>query len=201
MSSLKQILRRMFSTPEDVDLRSHAGYFFWQRILGFNRAAQWPVHFTSRIVRPEKVSLGRASYPGDMPGCYIQAINGIEIGDYCLFAPNVGLISANHDPANPRQHLPAAPIKIEDHCWIGMSAIILPGVHLGPHTSVGAGAVVVRSFPNGHSIIAGNPARVIRPLNSIDVEEISVPSAQSQFSATNKSQQQNKHEPTDESRF
>ncbi len=162
MSSLKQILRRMFSTPEDVDLRSHVGYFFSQRILGINRVARWPVHWTSRIVQPEKVSLGRASYPGDMPGCYIQANNGIEIGDYCLFGPNVGLVSASHDPENPRLHLLAAPIKIGNHCWIGMNAIILPGVQLGPHTSVGAGAVVTKSFLDGHCVLAGNPAQIIK---------------------------------------
>lgn len=164
MSSLKQILRRLLRTPEDVDLRSQLAYFFWQKVLGFNRSASWTVHFTSRVVAPEKVKLGRASYPGDMPGCYIQAMNGIEIGDYCLFGPNVGLISANHDPADPRRHLPAPPIRLGDRCWIGMGAIILPGVTLGPHTSVGANAVVTRSFPDGHCVLAGNPARIVRNL-------------------------------------
>ena len=71
---------------------------------------------------------GRGSYPGDMPGCYIQAINGIEIGDYCLFGPNCGLISANHDVAagpGPERHLPADPIRIGDRCWIGFGAVVL----------------------------------------------------------------------------
>ncbi len=191
----------MFSTPEDVDLRSHAGYFFWQRVLGINRAAHWPVHFTSRIVNAESVRLGRASYPGDMPGCYVQAINGIEIGDYCLFGPNVGLISANHDPANPRRHLPAAPIKIDDHCWIGMNAIVLPGVHLGPHTSIGAGSVVSKSFPDGFCVIAGNPAQVIRRLDSNAVATPSALSVQPECAATNSIQQQDKSGLTDETHF
>lgn len=165
MSSVKQIVRSMFRTPEDVDLRSHLAYMLWQRILGINRKARWPVHFTSRVVEPGKVKLGRASYPGDMPGCYIQAMNGIVIGDYCLFGPNVGLISANHDPTDPRRHLPAEPIRLGDRCWLGMGAIILPGVELGPRTVVGAGAVVTESFPEGHCVIAGNPARVVRALD------------------------------------
>lgn len=125
----------------------------------------WPVHFTSRVVCPERVKRGRGSYPGDMPGCYIQAINGIEIGDYSIFAPNVGLISANHDPACLERHLPAPPIRIGSHCWIGMNAVILPGVELGDFTIVGAGSVVTKSFPEGYCVIAGNPARIVKMLN------------------------------------
>lgn len=145
-------------------MRSHFGYFLTQRIFGINRSAQWPVHYTSRVVAAEKVKLGRASYPGDMPGCYIQANNYIHIGDYCLFGPNVGLISANHDPANPRRHIVSPPIRIGNGCWIGMNAIILPGVELGPSTNVGAGSVVTKSFPEGYCIVAGNPARLIKKL-------------------------------------
>ena len=47
---------------------------------------------------------------------------------------------------------------------IGMNPVILPGVTLGPKTVVGAGSVVTKPFPEGHCIIAGNPARVIRKL-------------------------------------
>lgn len=54
------------------------------------------------------------------------------------------------------------PITIGDNCWIGMNAVVLTGVELGDYTTVGAGAVVTHSFP-GHCVIAGNPARVIRP--------------------------------------
>jgi acetyltransferase-like isoleucine patch superfamily enzyme len=40
-----------------------------------------------------------------------------------------------------------------------MNSIILPGVELGPHTVVGAGAVVTHSFPKGHCVLVGVPAR------------------------------------------
>jgi acetyltransferase-like isoleucine patch superfamily enzyme len=155
-----------------VDARSYLQYLFFKHVLRVNTRVPWPVHFTSRVVCPERVRLGRATYPGDMPGCYIQAINGIEIGDETILAPGVGLISANHDPDDLDRHLPCEPIRIGKHCWIGMNAVILPGVQLGDHTIVGAGAVVTRSFPHGHCVIAGNPARLIRWTQKADPAHI-----------------------------
>ncbi|MBS7109518.1 MAG: hypothetical protein KH076_09760 [Streptococcus sp.] len=46
-----------------------------------------------------------------------------------------------------------------------MNSVILPGVILGDHTIVGAGAVVTHSFPDGYCIIGGNPARIIKALD------------------------------------
>jgi acetyltransferase-like isoleucine patch superfamily enzyme len=152
------------NTPPDVDVRSHLQDWFWKRIMRVNPRVPWPVHFTSRVVAHEKITCGSGSYPGDMPGCYIQGMNGIVIGAGCQFGPGVGVISANHDPADLSGHLPAPPIRIGDRCWFGMNAIILPGVELGPQTIVGAGSVVTKSFPRGHCVLAGNPARIVREL-------------------------------------
>lgn len=98
-----------------------------------------------------------------MPGCYVQAIGGIEIGDYTQIAPNVGIISANHDLYDNRVHV-AKRVSIGSYSWIGMGAVILPGVRLGDFTIVGANAVVTKSFEEGYCVIAGNPARLIRRL-------------------------------------
>lgn len=99
------------------------------------------------------------------PGTYFQNFSAdIYLGNDVYIAPNVGLITANHDPMRPSAHLDGQPIHIGDACWIGMNAIVLPGVTLAAHTIVGAGSIVTRSFPQGGVIIAGNPARVIREL-------------------------------------
>ena len=54
---------------------------------------------------------------------------------------------------------------IGDECWIASNAVILPGVHLGKHTIVAAGAVVSKSFPEGWCVIGGIPAKVIKRLD------------------------------------
>jgi acetyltransferase-like isoleucine patch superfamily enzyme len=70
------------------------------------------------------------------------------------------MISQNHDTTNYRRYIKQASIIISDNCWIGAGAIILPGVHLGNHTIVAAGAVVTKSFSDENCILAGNPALV-----------------------------------------
>jgi hypothetical protein len=166
-SATRHALRRLLGCPELTPLGFYLRWRFVRHVLRINAGCPWPVHWTSRVVRPERVKLGRGTTPGDMPGCYVQANNGIEVGDYCNFGPGVGLISANHDPAAPEdnsRHLPAPPIRLGERCWVGMNAVILPGVELGPRTVVGAGAVVTKSFPEGDCVVAGNPARVVKRL-------------------------------------
>lgn len=66
---------------------------------------------------------------------------------------------------NLDRHEEAKPVLIGEKCWIGMNSVILPGVILGPHTVVGAGSVVTKSFVDGYCIVAGNPAKIIRKIS------------------------------------
>jgi acetyltransferase-like isoleucine patch superfamily enzyme len=137
--------------------------FFFQRIFRINSACKWSVHFTSTVLSPEKILIGKnvAKSFAVSSTCYIQGFNGIEIGDNTIFSSGVGIISANHALKNLETHTITSPIKIGKNCWIGKNAIILPGVVLGDNCTVGAGAVVTKSFGNG-SLIAGVPAVLIR---------------------------------------
>lgn len=56
-----------------------------------------------------------------------------------------------------------SPVTIEDRVWIGFNAIILKGVTLGEGAIVAAGAVVTKDVPP-YTVVAGNPAQVIRRL-------------------------------------
>lgn len=130
-----------------------------------NRQSRFPISQLSIAVRPENIIF----HPDDLNnfqsfGQYYQALDKIIIGRGTYIAPNVGLITSNHDPHNLDVHLAPKPIKIGKKCWIGMNSVILPGITLGDKTIVGAGSVVTKSFKEGHCIIAGNPAKKIKDL-------------------------------------
>jgi acetyltransferase-like isoleucine patch superfamily enzyme len=160
---LKIIFRPIFET-RDTSCPITFMVFFYQKILGINRRAYWPVHFTSRVAGVENIYVGIGSAPGGMPGCYIQGIGKIHVGDYTLVGPNVGIISANHAIYDLRNHKRDS-VKIGSYCWVGMNTVILPGVELGDFTIVGAGSVVTKSFHDGYCIIAGNPAKILSKLD------------------------------------
>jgi acetyltransferase-like isoleucine patch superfamily enzyme len=113
-------------------------------------------------------------------GALIMAEERIEIGSYCLVSWNVGIADSDFHPLEParrlidaqalapyfknrpaRPKLKTAPVKIADNVWIGMNAIILKGVTLGENSVVAAGSVVTKSVePN--TVVAGNPAQVVK---------------------------------------
>lgn len=141
--------------------------FFSQKICGHNRAAGWPVSRNIRINNPSTICFDNEDLSNFHSfGIYYQSSDAqIVIGKGTRIGPNVGLITKNHDPLDLNKHLPAKPIVLGKACWIGMNAVILPGVTLGDHTIVGAGAIVTHSYPQGNCIIAGNPAKVVKELN------------------------------------
>ena len=110
-----------------------------------------------------------------MSGVTIYARKGIEIGENTAIGGNTKILDNDFHPieAETRNKLladknggdsdlvPAKPIKIGKNCFIGCNAIILKGTELGDGCVVGAGAVVSGKF-EANSVIAGNPARVIK---------------------------------------
>ena len=95
--------------------------------------------------------------------CYIQALQGIQIGSNFLFAPGTTIVSVNHGVNNEYKDVNTKPVVIGNNVWLGANVIILPEVNLGDNVVVGAGSVVTKSFPS-NSIIAGNPAKLIKSL-------------------------------------
>lgn len=91
---------------------------------------------------------------------------GITIGDHVLMGQRVSFHSQNHNfddlgSTIKSQGVRSEGIVVEDGCWLGSGAIVLDGVTLGAGTVVAAGSVVTKSCPP-NSILAGNPAQVLR---------------------------------------
>jgi len=101
--------------PNDMNISRLTWFIFIQKIIGFNRRAPLPVNPSSYVVRWDNIEVGKEVYPGLMPGCYIQAINGIKFGSYVLIGLNVCIVSANHDPEDYLLHVKVSPIEIGDN--------------------------------------------------------------------------------------
>ncbi|MED3878758.1 acyltransferase [Priestia megaterium] len=143
---------------------------FMQKIIGYNRKVPYPVSHRNNIGNYKNIIFD----PNDLNnfqnfGCYYQSFEGkIILGKGTYIAPNVGLITQNHKIGNLDSHEIAKDIILGEKCWVGMNAVILPGIRLGNNTIVGAGAVVTKSYPEGNCIIGGNPARVIRKIEGTE---------------------------------
>ena len=98
--------------------------------------------------------------------CTILDCNEVRIGHNVMIGPAVQIYTAAHlleAEGRIRGLEVAKPIVIEDNVWIGGGAVLLPGVTIGRNAVVGAGAVVPRNVPS-NTVVAGNPAKVIRHL-------------------------------------
>ncbi len=168
---IKAIVKRLIpfyssyikSASSSIHNQSYFNYVKF-RITGIcNRGGYYPVHPTCTIANPRKIYVGcNASIA--RPGCYIQGAGTVFFGNYVRLAPNVGILSANHDLYDQRK-FNVAPIVIGDYSWIGMNSVVTAGVTLGPRTIVAAGAVVTKSFPNGYCVLAGVPAKIVKYLD------------------------------------
>lgn len=93
-------------------------------------------------------------------GARLDGRGGLTIGQGVSIAPDVYLLTADHDPQSPDFEGRTAPIVIEDHAWLGTRAMVLPGVTVGRGAVVAAGAVVTKDVPP-YALMAGVPARRI----------------------------------------
>lgn len=111
---------------------------------------------------------GRVSL-GDNSGIGVNAFISAEvtIGNDVMMGPDCMIFTANHGmeksgvPMWKQPFSRPRPVVIGDDVWIGARVIILPGVHVGTGSVIGAGSVVTHDV-EPYSIVGGNPARLIR---------------------------------------
>lgn len=123
----------------------------------------------SRALFQKRLALARASYLNRFWGMHIGEGSrisgkafldyanptGIHIGSYTIVTPGVRIFT--HDFVK----FGKSDTRIGSNCFVGANSIIMPGVVIGDHCIIAAGSVVINEVPS-HSLVAGNPARVVR---------------------------------------
>lgn len=134
------------------------------RILGSNKKIPWPMNKYSVVSNHKNLIFDQSSINSlQQYGCYFQNFDGkIIIKKNVWIAPNVGIITANHDLHDLSNHVEGKDVIIGDNCWIGMNSVILPGVELKNNTVVAAGAVVNKTFNEENIILGGVPAKIVK---------------------------------------
>jgi len=155
---IKKVLRR-FNLSESLSERQTILQQLFGSI-GVNSVIEPPFY----CVYGQNIYLGDHVYLNVL--CNILDCSKVTIGNHVMIGPSVQIYTAAHDlmavSRNQGWEI-ARPIIIEDNVWIGGSAVLLPGVMIGKNAVVGAGAVVSRNVPM-NTVVAGNPARVIREI-------------------------------------
>ena len=101
-------------------------------------------------------------------GLHNTIIGPVNIGHHVNLAQGITVTALNHNFEDSEKRIDeqgvcTTPVVIEDDVWIGANAVILPGVRVGTHSVVAAGAVVTKEVPS-HSIVAGIPAKIIKKI-------------------------------------
>jgi acetyltransferase-like isoleucine patch superfamily enzyme len=148
---------------EHVDISEHVSYNNVK--TGKNGKIR---HFSILFGTKEKpLTIGDDFFIGVQ--CYLNGAAGIQIGDRVTIAHGAMIFSDSGPNTSPwlQKHYPihGAPIIIGDDVWIGAKAMILPGVTIGNKCVIGAGSLVKENVPDG-SVVAGNPAKIIKKLTA-----------------------------------
>ena len=123
------------------------------------------------------------------PSSQIMCVNRIEVGAYTAIASGTTICDNNNHPVSPQyreymrttprlndarewKHSDNAPIIIGKNCWIGSNVRICKGVTIGDNAVVAACSVVTKDVP-ANSIVAGNPAKVVKT----DIDKLPLPTS------------------------
>jgi acetyltransferase-like isoleucine patch superfamily enzyme len=130
------------------------------------RSSYRGTNFSPRLTIGNNVSLGY--------NVHIGCINEVRIGNGVLMASNIYIANSSHGyvdgrdigvPPIERDLFSKGAVVIEDNVWIGENVVVLPNVTIGENAIIGAGSVVTKNVaPN--SVVAGNPGRTIRTLET-----------------------------------
>ena len=132
---------------------------FLLRLFGAKVAKTAVVYSSAKVYYPPNLVMKDFSCLASDVNCY--NVSSIEIGANTTVSQGAFLCTASHDITDPQHALIMAPIVIKDQAWVAAEAFVGMGVTIGEGAVVGARAVVVKNV-EPWSVVAGNPARIIK---------------------------------------
>ncbi len=147
--------------------------YAWRRMLlrmfGAQIGRNARIHSTVRIWAPWNLTVGTEASIGHDVDCY--SVDRLEICDHATVSQYAMLCTASHEITDPHMRLISAPVVIGPQAWVCARAFVSHGVTVGEGAIVGAQSVVTRDVPIW-TVVAGNPARVIKPRVLVEKQSI-----------------------------
>lgn len=137
--------------------------FGWRRFVlrcfGARVGSKVHIYSSAQIYFPWNLSIGDWSAIGEE--AFIYNLGPVIIGKQVTVSQRAHLCAGSHDYTDPTMPLLKPPITVEDQAWVCADAFVGPNVTVGQGAVVGARAVVVKDV-EAWSVVAGNPARIIK---------------------------------------
>jgi maltose O-acetyltransferase len=133
--------------------------------MGYNLKEKVVIASSAKIMGKMRVDIGQYTFIGHKSIIIGGGDGYIRIGSFCDISSGVSIVSGTHiidmDGIRSAGKGIGNEIVIEDGVWIGFGAIILPGVKIGYKSIVAAGSIVNKDV-EPYSIVAGNPAKIVK---------------------------------------
>ena len=137
---------------------SHHIRRFFYRLAGIKIGKGSTIHTGARFYDPKNIIIGHDTVVGE--GAVLDGREKLTIGNHVAIASDVMIYNSEHVIEHEDFIAKDEPVMIEDYCFIGPRAIILPGIKVGRGAIVAAGAVVTKDVPP-FAIVGGVPAKII----------------------------------------
>jgi len=166
---LKKILKKLHIQKNNKTYEKAIKKYSLKIINAVNSTGENLIAFgTTEILSGENITIGNnCKINSDV---LLNGRSGIVIGDNVTLSHGAKIVSTGYDiekwmTIGERVHISDKPIYIGNNCWIGVNAIILPGVKIiGEYVVIGAGAVVTKDITENKVVVAGVPAKIIKRL-------------------------------------